>query len=125
MIFLLFRFDLGTYPWMAALGYRDEFDRNSLKFLCAGSLISSTYVLTSAHCVNSNLYLVRLGAHDLSASAEANAVNIAVGRVTVHPEFNIRSIANDIALVQLNSAAPSTSMFLGDIFKIEAIKVGL
>ncbi|KAI8039333.1 hypothetical protein M5D96_008056 [Drosophila gunungcola] len=55
-----------AYPWIAALGYFEESNRNALKFLCGGSLIHSHYVVTSAHCINPMLTLVRLGAHDLS-----------------------------------------------------------
>ena len=39
----------GSQPWIAALGsVRDD---DSVEFVCGGSLVSSNYVLTSAHCV--------------------------------------------------------------------------
>ncbi|XP_037950602.1 serine protease filzig [Teleopsis dalmanni] len=104
----------GTYPWVAALGYRDEFDPNALKFLCGGSLISSTYVITSAHCINPTLALVRLGAHDLTNPAEANAMDFRVKRTIVNENFDLKSIANDIALIELSTPAPNTN-FIGPI----------
>ncbi|XP_073840714.1 uncharacterized protein [Musca autumnalis] len=97
----------GAYPWMAALGYRDELSPSVLKYLCGGSLVSSKYILTSAHCINTNLLLVRLGAHDLSNAAEANAVDYSIKRTKVHEEFDLRTIANDIALIEV---APSVVM---------------
>ncbi|KAL7731985.1 hypothetical protein ACLKA6_015749 [Drosophila palustris] len=101
----------GAYPWMAALGYNDASNPNSLKFLCAGSLISSQFVVTSAHCINSMLILVRLGAHDLSKTTELGAIDYRIKRSVVHEQYDLASIANDIALIELNGVAPSN----GDI----------
>ncbi|KQS43560.1 uncharacterized protein Dere_GG15197, isoform B [Drosophila erecta] len=92
----------GAYPWIAALGYFEETNRNALKYLCGGSLIHSHYVITSAHCINPMLTLVRLGAHDLSNPAEPGAMDLRIRRTVVHEHFDLSSISNDIALIQLN-----------------------
>ncbi|XP_033157021.1 venom serine protease Bi-VSP isoform X2 [Drosophila mauritiana] len=92
----------GAYPWIAALGYFEETNRNALKFLCGGSLIHSHYVITSAHCINPMLTLVRLGAHDLSKPAEPGAMDLRIRRTVVHEHFDLNSISNDIALIELN-----------------------
>lgn len=97
----------GAYPWIAALGYYDEPNRNALKFLCAGSLISAHYVITSAHCITPTLTLVRLGEHDLSKSMESGARDFRIRRSIVNEHFDLASIANDIALIELNGEAPS------------------
>ncbi|XP_075163211.1 ovochymase-like [Haematobia irritans] len=99
----------GAYPWMAALGYRDEFSPTLLKFLCGGSLISSNYVISSAHCINSNLVLVRLGAHDLSNSADVNAVDYGIRRTKIHEQFDLKMIVHDIALIQLAQMVTMTN----------------
>lgn len=106
--FLIPRLAAGAYPWMAALGYYDESNRHALKFLCAGSLISSHFVITSAHCINPTLTLVRLGAQDLSRTAEPGAMDFRIRRSTVNEHFDLASIANDIALIELSTEAPST-----------------
>lgn len=36
------------FPFMVALGYEKE---DSIKYLCGGSLISTNFVLTAAHCI--------------------------------------------------------------------------
>ncbi|XP_017127429.1 venom protease isoform X1 [Drosophila elegans] len=97
----------GAYPWIAALGYFEESNRNALKFLCGGSLIHSHYVVTSAHCINPMLTLVRLGAHDLSKSIEPGAMDYRIRRTVVHEHFNLNSISNDIALIELNGVGSS------------------
>ncbi|XP_023165803.2 proclotting enzyme isoform X2 [Drosophila hydei] len=99
----------GAYPWMAALGYFKDSNRNTLDFLCAGSLISSQFVVTSAHCINSMLTLVRLGARDLSNTNEPGVVDYRIRRTVLHPQFDLSAIANDIALIELNGEAPSNA----------------
>ncbi|XP_052847403.1 venom serine protease Bi-VSP isoform X3 [Drosophila gunungcola] len=97
----------GAYPWIAALGYFEESNRNALKFLCGGSLIHSHYVVTSAHCINPMLTLVRLGAHDLSKPIQPGAMDYRIRRTVVHEHFDLNSISNDIALIELNGVGSS------------------
>ncbi|XP_037949493.1 enteropeptidase-like [Teleopsis dalmanni] len=58
--------------------------------------------------------LVRLGAHDLTNPAEANAMDFRVKRTIVNENFDLKSIANDIALIELSTPAPNTN-FIGPI----------
>jgi secreted trypsin-like serine protease len=40
----------GAYPWIAALGYKDE--AGNVNYLCGGALVSKDFVVTASHCVN-------------------------------------------------------------------------
>lgn len=64
-------------------------------------------MITSAHCINPTLILVRLGAQDLSKSVETGAQDFRIKRSIVNDHFDLQSIANDIALIELNGEAPS------------------
>ncbi|XP_044265437.1 uncharacterized protein LOC123011852 [Tribolium madens] len=107
--------DLGQFPWMALLGYRQK-GLNYTQFLCAGSIITDRYVLTAAHCINLDrrleLVLVRLGEHDLLAQKDCFTVNnyttcapshvdFTIQEVAVHKQYNTENIQNDIALIKV------------------------
>lgn len=58
MLISEFRYFKGQYPWIAALGYRfPNTTIYGLQFQCAGSLITLTHVLTTAHCISDYLYV--------------------------------------------------------------------
>lgn len=98
--------DLGAWPWIAALGYRD-LSRTDLEWRCGGSLINNRYVLTAAHCIRTppSLFLtlekVRLGEHNLRSDSDgANPVDYGIDKSIVHEDY--RSQRNDIALIRLD-----------------------
>ena len=85
----------GQQPWVAAL-----LDAN-LQQVCGGSLIDPRWVVTAAHCIDSNSNSVRVGSIDRTAGGQV----IAVTQRIVHPAYNPRTSANDIALLQLDTPA--------------------
>uniref|UniRef100_A0A4Y0BPW2 Peptidase S1 domain-containing protein n=1 Tax=Anopheles funestus TaxID=62324 RepID=A0A4Y0BPW2_ANOFN len=95
---------LNAWPWMAALGYRSSsFELSSgPRFLCGGTLITTTHVLTVAHCIQTGLYFVRLGEHDITSDQDgANPIDVYIQRWLVHERYDEKTIHNDIALVLL------------------------
>uniref|UniRef100_A0A1A9WPV0 Peptidase S1 domain-containing protein n=1 Tax=Glossina brevipalpis TaxID=37001 RepID=A0A1A9WPV0_9MUSC len=95
----------GSYPWIAALGYRDMNEGKLLAFLCAGSLITLKYIITSAHCINQNLTIARLGAYDLTKAFENTARDYKIKATKIHDNFDRITITNDVALIELTTTA--------------------
>uniref|UniRef100_A0A1B6M098 Peptidase S1 domain-containing protein n=1 Tax=Graphocephala atropunctata TaxID=36148 RepID=A0A1B6M098_9HEMI len=70
---------LGQYPWLARLGYIydwDEFDPRKAPdtYECGGTIITSLYILTAAHCqadsLSQELVEVRLGEHNVATDPD-------------------------------------------------------
>ncbi|XP_036145161.1 transmembrane protease serine 11C isoform X2 [Monomorium pharaonis] len=97
----------GQWPWVVAL-----FKRSS--FLCPGSLLTTTHVITAAHClkniifnetINPNDLIVALGILNLSNQKKGNRINREVANYTIHPDYASRqrdfSADSDLAIVIL------------------------
>lgn len=72
---------------------------------CGGSLISTTHILTAAHCVENVLSLrIVLGFYTMDDRSDVEAHD--VKSVNIHSEYNPTIMSNDIALIEL--AKPTT-----------------
>ncbi|KAM6174127.1 chymotrypsin-like elastase family member 2A [Erethizon dorsatum] len=88
-----------SWPWQVSLQY---LDLDKWFHNCGGSLVTTSWVVTAAHCVrNPRTYRVVLGRHSLSTN-EPGSEAIAVSTYVVHEKWN-NDLANgyDIALVKL------------------------
>ncbi|KAH9501156.1 hypothetical protein DERF_012022, partial [Dermatophagoides farinae] len=83
----------GRWPWVVAI-----LNRNHEAF-CGGTLITSQFVITAAHCVRRRLY-IRAGEHDLMIP-EGSEQQEPVSSLFVHPEYDPDTVDNDIALLKL------------------------
>nr|AID47196.1 trypsin [Macrophthalmus japonicus] len=95
--------DFGEYPWMAVVLDTDN------GYLGGGVLIRNNWVLTAAHKVTTRNLKVRLGDYDLSQAVDhPNYPHLEVGvkNVIIHPNFNSKSLVNDVALLELDRSVP-------------------
>lgn len=90
------------YPWQVAILRKEKLDN---VYLCGGSLIDGSHVLTAAHCVKDyrpEQLRIRLGEWDVNndsefyTHAEFDATNL-----FVHEKFYEGNLYNDLAMIRL------------------------
>ncbi|XP_074029576.1 venom serine protease-like [Leptinotarsa decemlineata] len=90
---------VNEFPSMAAL-----VDVQVVDVICGGSIISNRYIVTAAHCLL-NVQRENLGilVGDHSISSGTDTVGAALYKVSaweMHPNFDAKSLVNDIALLR-------------------------
>ena len=75
-------------------------------YLCGGSLISSTRVLTAAHCAKDvSSAIIILGAMNLYEYEPFQVrISVPASAIVSHPQYNSKTFQNDIAIIKLPSA---------------------
>jgi len=86
------------FPWQVAL-FEDS--QAPLPF-CGGSLLSSTTVLTAAHCISPTTKSITVGFPNGEISLD-NATKIETSNIDVHPYYQPKSINHDFAVLTLSS----------------------
>ena len=86
--------------------------------LCGGALISSTHVLTAAHCVRDKRTGIDIHASQIDVyigehnKGDSKFNMLTVAKVTKHPNFKPKDIDNDYAILRLSEAVDFTSEVL-------------
>ncbi|XP_056139688.1 transmembrane protease serine 5 [Lampris incognitus] len=93
---------LGRWPWQVSLYY-------SNRHTCGGSIITSQWVVTAAHCVHNyrlpqvSSWVVYAGIVMRSSTKTAQSTGYAVERIIYNKNYNHRSHDSDIALMKLRT----------------------
>ncbi|XP_042857118.1 uncharacterized protein LOC122243566 isoform X4 [Penaeus japonicus] len=94
----------GQYPWHVAVL------SSNYHYMCGGILIGGRWVLTVAHCVDTNYghsLLVRVGDHDLLQPTKTKlhqAYDIRVKKVNIHPHYMKTNLRADLAVLELQTS---------------------
>ncbi|XP_064158527.1 transmembrane protease serine 5 [Anguilla rostrata] len=93
---------LGRWPWQVSLYY-------SNRHTCGGSIITSQWIVTAAHCVHNyrlpqvSSWMVYAGMVTRGSAKLAQHTGYAVDKIIYNKNYNHRSHDNDIALMKLRT----------------------
>ncbi|XP_073719673.1 tryptase-like [Misgurnus anguillicaudatus] len=92
----------GSWPWHVGITSAEL-----QVSLCGGSLINKDWVLSSTFCINSYEIVIYLGRQS-QRDPNPHQINRTVINVINHPDYNLSTRDNDIALLQLSSSVNFT-----------------
>lgn len=83
-----------SWPWMVSL-------RQWGHHICGGVIISSSYILTAAHCIHSTGLSVAIGIIKQSNLTSTDDRIRAITKVYLHSNWNAEKMYNDLAILHL------------------------
>ncbi len=96
-----------TWGWAVSINIADT-------YLCGGSIISSSWVITAAHCVNgvpASTITVYAGSNIRWSGTQSRVAS----QVIVHSHYNPDTFVNDIALLKLDTPLTMTDPYVSQI----------
>lgn len=106
-------------PWQVALMQVTPFGTPPREQFCGGSILSATWVITAAHCVehetNPGDFWILAGTAALPPIGDPAATRYAVDAILIHPSWQTDVYRNDIALLRLRSPLPIDGVTIAPI----------
>lgn len=106
-------------PWQVALMKVTPFGTPPREQFCGGSVLSATWVITAAHCVesetNPNNFWILAGTAALPPIGDPAATRYAVDAILIHPSWQTDVYRNDIALLRLRTPLPIDGVTIAPI----------
>ena len=106
-------------PWQVALMKSVASVGDPSEQFCGGSVLSATWVVTAAHCVdtvrNPDEMWVLAGTATLPPKGDPSVTRHAVDAILIHPSWQSALYNNDVALLRLSSPLPLDGVTIAPI----------
>lgn len=89
------------FPWQTSMRRKST---NS--HFCGGSIINNRWIITASHCMSGEspaILSVVIGDHTRNDQTNAVRQTLDVDSIFMHPDYNSRTLVNDVALVKVST----------------------